>query len=323
MHISQIKAKTIRTCMELQLELNEKKIQVNSSKIKFVLRQEKKDIYNITPPFSSDGKTWIAGRVESRDNEYSRIGFFEEGDGEWVEAETEPIILQDPFVTRIRGELILGGVEVFDDEENPGRLNYRTVFYRGDGIWNLTRFASGPDRMKDIRLCEMEDGRILAFTRPQGEKGGRGKIGWCLLDGLEELTEEKLNQAVLMEEQFMPEEWGGANQLHRIGGRKIGVLSHIARFDEEGNRHYYSTAFCFDPETGEYGPMKMIAERKYFQPGPSKRPDLEDVIFSGGLLRLGNGKAELYCGVGDAEGQKAIIDDPFDEYENEEKEKRV
>lgn len=119
-----------------------------------------------------------------------------------------------------------------------------------------------------------------------------------------------------MEHQFIPEEWGGANELHRIAGGKIGVLSHIAGFDTEGNRHYYSTAFCFNPETGEYGPMKMIAERRNFQPGPSKRPDLEDVIFSGGLVRLGGGKAELYCGVSDAEGQKVLIDDPFDEYEN-------
>ena len=315
MHISQFYPETMRTCKELQLELEEKKIQVNSSKIKFVLRNEKKDIYNITSPFSSDGKTWIAGRVEARDSEYSRIGFFEERDGEWVEAETETIHLQDPFVTRISGELILGGVEVFDDEENPGRLNYRTVFYRGGGIWDLTRFASGPDRMKDIRLCEMKDGKILVFTRPQGEKGGRGKIGWCFINGLEELTPEKLEQAVLMEDQFIPEEWGGANQLHRIGGGKLGVLSHIARFDEEGNRHYYSTAFCFDPETGKYCPMKMIAQRKYFQPGPSKRLDLEDVVFSGGLLRLGNGMAELYCGV--SEGQKIMIEDPFNEYVNE------
>lgn len=317
MHISQLYPETMRTCEELQLELEEKKIQVNSSKIKFVLRNEKKDIYNITSPFSSDGKVWIAGRVEARDSEYSRIGFFEERDGEWVEAETEPIHLQDPFVTRISGELILGGVEVFDDEENPGRLNYRTVFYRGAGIWDLTRFASGPDRMKDIRLCEMKDGKILVFTRPQGEKGGRGKIGWCFINCLEELTPEKLEQAILMEDQFIPEEWGGANQLHQIRGGKIGVVSHIARFDEEGNRHYYSTAFCFDPETGKYCPMKMIAQRKYFQPGPSKRPDLEDVVFSGGLLRLGNGRAELYCGVSDAEGQKIMIEDPFNEYENE------
>lgn len=307
---------TTRTCQELLLEFRMKKNQVNSSKLKFAHKQMEKDVYNITAPFAADGKTWIAGRVEARDSEYSRIGFFEERDGEWVEAERETLYLQDPFVTRIGGKLVLGGVEVFDDKENPGHLNYRTVFYKGNGIPDLSRFAVGPDRMKDIRLCELEDGRILVFTRPQGETGGRGTIGFRFLDKLEALNAESLQQAKLLEHQFIPEEWGGANELHRLAGGKIGVLSHIARFDVNGGHHYYSTAFCFDPETGKYSPMKLIAERKDFQPGPSKRPDLEDVIFSGGLVRLGNGKAELYCGVSDAEGQKALIDDPFDEYEN-------
>ena len=169
----QQKDNTLRTCKELLLEFNKEKIQVNSSKIKFILKQNGKDVYNITAPFFADGKTWIAGRVEARDSEYSRIGFFEESEGEWVETEREALNLQDPFVTRIGGKLVLGGVEVFDDEERPGYLNYRTVFYRGDGILDLSRFAVGPDRMKDIRLCELEDGRILVLTRPQGERGGR------------------------------------------------------------------------------------------------------------------------------------------------------
>lgn len=160
-----------RTCNEMLLELKGKKNQVNSSKIKFRLIQGQEDIYNITAPFQWEGKTWIAGRIEARDSEYSRIGFFEKAGSEWVEMPMEPLYLQDPFVARIGEELILGGVEVFDDEENPGHLNYRTVFYRGEGIKTLKRFACGPDRMKDIRLCEMEDGRILAFTRFQSGYG--------------------------------------------------------------------------------------------------------------------------------------------------------
>lgn len=306
---------TLRDCKELLLEFRSKSIQVNSSKLKFVLIEEGKDIYNITAPFELDGATWIAGRVEARENEVSRVGFFKEEAGSWIEVETAPINLQDPFVTKIDGKLILGGVEVFDDTEHPGKLNYRTIFYIGKGIKDLTRFASGPDRMKDIRLCEMNDGRILMFTRPQGGQNGRGKIGWYFLNSLEELNEETINQAQVMENQFIPEEWGGANELHHLSGGRIGVLAHIASFDEEGNRHYYASVFCFNPATGEYGPMKTIAERSSFVNGPSKRPDLFDVVFSGGIVRLGDGKAQLYCGVSDAEGQYAVIDDPFDEYE--------
>ena len=98
---------------------------------------------------------------------------------------------------------------------------------------------------------------------------------------------------------------------------KVGILSHIAKYDERGDRHYYSTAFYFDWETGDYSPMKIIAVRDNFQDGPSKRPDLKDVIFSGGLIRGEQGKAELYCGVSDAQGHMTVINDPFWEYENE------
>lgn len=314
-YMSQQDTNLVRTCEDLLLEYKKKNIQVKSSKIKFVLCHGKKDVYNITAPFAANGKTWIAGRVEARNSEASRIGFFEERDGVWVEDERNPICLQDPFTARIGKTLILGGVEVFDQEGEPGTLNYRTVFFKGNGIYDLTRFAQGPDGMKDIRLCEMKDGRILVFTRPQGETGGRGKIGWCFLEGLKDLDPSHLEKAQILENQFVPEEWGGVNELHLIAGGKIGALSHIARFDSEGNRHYYSTVFCFDPETGAYGPMKMIARRKDFKPGPGKRPDLEDVIFSGGIHRLSNGTAMLYCGVSDVEGQSIVIDDPFKPYE--------
>lgn len=89
----QFNRSTVRTCRELLLEFNEDKIQVNSSKLKFSVKQTEKDVYNITAPFAADGKTWIAGRVEDRDSEYSRIGFFEERDGEWVEADREEFCL--------------------------------------------------------------------------------------------------------------------------------------------------------------------------------------------------------------------------------------
>lgn len=313
--LSQNKQNTLRTCKELLLEYETKNYPVNSSKIKFKPRDNTKDIYNITAPFFCNGAEWIAGRQEARDSEYAKIAFFKKSEDGWEEVETKPISLQDPFVAKLKDELVLGGVEVFEEEEG-GCLNYRTVFYRGTSVENLERFAKGPDKMKDIRLCELEDGRILVFTRPQGEQGGRGKIGYMIIDKLEDLKEESILKAQIMENQFVSEEWGGANELHRLAGGKIGVLSHIASYDEEGNRHYYSTAFSFHPADGAYTPMKIIAVRSDFKPGPSKRQDLVDVIFSGGLIRLKDNKAELYCGVSDAEGQMAVIEDPFTEYED-------
>lgn len=301
---------------ELLLEFDNLKFKDKSSKIKFSGIEEGKDVYNITAPFEDKGNTYIAGRTEARDSEQSEVVFFKKSGEDWeADNSLARLQLQDPFVTRIQDELILGGVEIFDDVEKPGTWNYRTVFYRGNSIPELKRFTQGPDRMKDIRLGGLPDGRILVMTRPQGKVGGRGKIGYLIIDSLEELTADNMEKAEILEGMFLPEEWGGCNELHLLKNGKIGVLSHIAKYDEEMNRHYYSTAFCFDYITGEFTPMKIIAVRANFQDGPSKRDDLKDVIFSGGLIRKENGKAQLYCGVSDVEGHSITIRDPFLSFE--------
>ena len=143
------------------------------------------------------------------------------------------------------------------------------------------------------------------MTRPQGNifangkcyEAGRGKIGYTILHSLNELTPEAILEATIFNDQFILEEWGGCNQLFMLDDGNVGILSHIARFDEAGNRHYYSSAFCMNPQTGEHTPMKLIAVRDNFALGAAKRKDLTDVIFSGGLERNKNKKAMLYCGV--------------------------
>jgi hypothetical protein len=110
-------------------------------------------------------------------------------------------------------------------------------------------------------------------------------------------------------------EWGGANELHLLSNGLIGVLGHVAYFDEKMNRHYYAMAFSFNVETSETSPVKLIASRKNFNTGEYKRKDIIDVIFSGGINRLQDGMAELFVGVSDAEAHKILIQDPFLEYE--------
>lgn len=312
--------KTLRTCSELLKEYQKNNSSENSSKKlsfrlgeKFASESGKcKDVYNITAPFEWEGKTLLAGRVEDRESEHSEVVFFEQEKDAWVPMPDAPVLkLQDPFISKVDDLLVAGGVEVFPDEENPGALCWRTIFYKGRSLKELKRFAQGPDRMKDIRLLQLENGSILVAVRPQGKIGGRGKIGFTVLSSLSELTEENINKAHILEGQFIPEEWGGCNEMHLLPNGKIGVLSHIACFDEDGGRHYYSTCFTYDVISEEYTAMKMIAQRKDFAPGECKRPDLEDVIFSGGLIRRDDGNAELYCGVGDAEAHMRIIKDPF------------
>lgn len=304
-----------QTCEELILEFTTKKQPINPEKIVFTSIGNN-DVYNISAPFEDKGELVIAGRVESRDSENSNIYFFVEKNGEWVRREDSPILeLQDPFFTRIAGELVVGGVQIFPHPENEGKLGWRTVFYKGDSLAKLEAFAKGPDGMKDLRLVELKDKKIGVLTRPQGEKGGRGKIGWTMIPTLSDLTLDVISNAPLLENQFIDEQWGGANEAHLLSNGKIGVLGHIASFDEEGNRHYYPMIFCLDPETKEFSKMELIATRSHFLPGPSKRQDLIDVVFSGGIVRHANGTAELYAGISDADAQKITMVDPFLQFE--------
>lgn len=307
-----------RLCADLLKEFNERNAgkEFKTDKIRFE-NVDGRDVYNITAPFESAGRTVIAGRVEGRDTEYADVMFFEEKDEKWYPIEDAYTFkLQDPFFTKINGELILGGVEIYPDPKNPEALAWRTIYHRGTDIFSLERFAQGPDRMKDLRLVELADGKIGVFTRPQGEKGGRGAIGYTEMNTLDDLTDELVNNAPLFDH-FYSKEWGGGNEIHLLKNGKLGILSHVASFDtDEIVRHYYPAVFCFDPETKEYTEMELIGYRDLFKPGAAKRPDLEDVVFSGGLVRKENGKAVLYAGIGDAEAHWIEIDDPFIKWEN-------
>jgi Protein of unknown function (DUF1861) len=304
-----------KTCAELLKIYLEKGHPLNPEKITFTGVGER-DVYNITAPFEDEGELVIAGRVESRDSEHSEVYFFVNRDGVWTPREGAPVYkLQDPFVTQIAGELILGGVEIFPHTTNEGALGWRTVFYKGSSINELEVFFKGPDGMKDLRLAELKDGSVAVLTRPQGEKGGRGKIGYTRISTLHDLTLEVIEDAPLLEGQFAEGEWGGANELHILNNGLIGVLGHIASFDEEGDRHYYPMVFSLNPETGEHTEIQLIAVRDDFLAGASKRPDLVDVVFSGGLVRKEGGTAEFYAGISDAEAHRITITDPFAQFE--------
>lgn len=278
-----------------------------------------RDVYNPTAPFlarlAGRQVEVLAARVEARQSEASEAVFFERAGAGWRPLAKAPVFkLQDPFFARFGDELIVGGVETFPRE--GGGLGYRTVFYRGKDLSELKPFARGPDGMKDIRLIALPSGKILVLTRPQGKVGGRGKIAVTTIEDLAALGGEAIEKASVLEDLFAPEEWGGANELHLLKNGLIGVLGHVASFDEKGDRHYYPMVFAVDPATGRRSPMRVLLKRAQLPAGASKRPDLADVLFSGGLVRRADGTAELYVGAGDAEVYRVTIPDPFAEYED-------
>ena len=274
------------------------------------------DVYNITAPFVSANKTIIAGRVEPRDQEHSKVMFFEEKDNLWHPVVGAPIfILQDPFVTFIQGELIFGGVEIKEvvHKKTKQMFEWRTIFYRGTDIFDLGKFFTGPVGMKDIRLCEINKDKIAIFTRPQGEIGGRGSIGYTEVNNLNLLSIDIINAASLLENMFHPMDWGGVNEATLLNNGDIGLLAHIAYFEQDDKtqeRHYYSAAFTFDPILRKYKNLRIIASRDQFKDGAAKKVGLKDVIFSSGLIN-DKGITTLFVGASDAEAHWIEIADPF------------
>lgn len=280
------------------------------------------DVYNPSAPFEAQGETYIAGRVENRNDEKSKVMFFKEGNGTLQLVENSPVFeLQDPFTTYIGNEIFLGGVRVVWEENRA--VTWYTDFYRGTSIDNLKYFTSGPEHMKDIRLMELEDGRIAVFSRPQGEKIMKrfdciAKIGFTIVDKIEDITPEAIESAQLLEGQFLPDEWGGCNQLYLLKNGLIGVIGHKAcgeGDDSEKILHYYSMAFVVNPKTREVSQTKIICSRDCFPEGPVKHPRLKDVTFTSGIIRNTNGTATLYSGLSDCQVGKVLIPDPFLEYE--------
>lgn len=306
----------VKSCRQLLAEFERKQTSYHAEKLAFAGVGDR-DVYNIAAPFRDRGEEVIAGRVEGRATERSEVMFFVLRDGVWMPREQAPTFaLQDPFITFIGGELVFGGVEVsFDPDETEKVQSWRTLFYRGRDIESLRYFASGPEHMKDIRLVELADGRIGVFTRPLEVGGAKALIGYTEIDTLEQLTPETIAGASLFQDQFLKSEWGGANEAHLLGNGWIGVLGHISYMEKGYIRHYHAMTFAYNPKTGTRTPIKIIAARRQFPEGPAKRPDLADVIFSGGIHRLSGGKAILYVGVSDAEAHRILIDDPFAEYE--------
>lgn len=266
------------------------------------------DVYNPSSPFLFEGKELILARVEKRDSEVSKSVYFENQNGVYVKREDlMPLDLQDPCITKIGTDFVVGGTYVFHEN---GKVYWYTRFYKGDHPNNLKVSLNAPLGMKDVRLIELPDGRIGVFTRPQGEKGKRGQIGFDIAKSYDEVTTEFIDQAPLFD-QFILTEWGGANHLMMLDDYTIGVLGHIANFSGNDIRHYYAMTFKVDIRTKQASPMKLIAAREHFNPGPSKRDDLIDVLFSAALVPLKKNTYTLYVGVSDAEVQTIEVSNPF------------
>jgi hypothetical protein len=272
------------------------------------------DVYNVSGVFTdatgaSAGRDLIAGRVEARDSEHSVVVIFAKDDDDtWhAVAGAARLALQDPFVFVHAGARYLGGVEIAEESvDGTPVLRWRTIIFDHRDLAAPVVAFEGPWGMKDLRFVDLADGRLGVLTRPQGGEDGRGRIGFTIVDSIEALTLADVEAAPRLEDLFIVEEWGGVNHAWLQPDDRIGLLGHIACFDDAGDRHYYPMTFTLDPVTRDYTAPRMLFERRDLPPGASKRPDLDDVIFPG-WVDVNAPEPVVYCGVGDAEAYRVTL----------------
>ncbi len=305
---------------EKQLELFEKTKKIHE-KSKLVFKGvDGFDVYNPSIPFFWQGKEYIYGRVEKREKwAESKTYLFEKvKNDEWMVVPNSPIYsLEDPFVSVINDEIVLGGVDV--KKENDEIVSFRTCFYRGVDINDLKYFFSGPEKMKDIRLVALNK-KIGVFTRPKSDEikiqyGCDSVIGFTTINSLSELNKKIIEKAPIIPNLFKSGEWGGCNQAILLSDNEIGVVGHKCYISEnkEGGKisHYIIISFVFDIFNHIAKDLKIIGTRSCFPEGPAKKDWLIDCCFPAGVIDKNDDKVEVYSGINDCEVGKIVINKFF------------
>lgn len=279
------------------------------------------DVYNCSIPFTLKGRRRLYGRVERR-AEWARswVRLFEEEAPDRYRLVPGSMIyqLEDPFISLIQGELVLGGTHVMRTPEGYGPLY--GYFYRGRDLEDLRYFATGPTNMKDIRLVPLPGGDIGLFSRPRGQAvrrahGSESVVGFARIRSLDQLLPDVIEEAPMIEGMFGPGEWGGVNQAYLLDSGLIGIIGHKSYPDRgpDGTELavYTNVAFVFDPEARAIVHEQIIATRASYPDHPAKRPGLADCAFASGVWLREDGRMDLYSGLGDTAQGRAVIEDPF------------
>lgn len=311
------------TLIEQREEFEKTKIVYESKKLTFN-GVGNMDVYNCSIPFIKDEKWYIYGRVEKRDEwANSTVRLFEKsGIDQWTLVPNSMIYqLEDPYITFISDELILGGTHV---QKQQGLVkSYFGYFYKGTTLDHMTYFTTGPDYMKDIRLIKMNGTNIGVFSRPRGEHirekyGCESLIGFTMINDINDLNAEVISSAKIIPDLFDNNQWGGCNQAYLLENGLIGIIGHkcYKAANEEGQEilTYMNFSFVYDPDKNSVMDEKIIGTRNCYPDGPAKMPNLPDCAFTSGIVMRDDGKVDLYSGISDCEQGRIVIDYPFAKY---------
>ena len=304
---------------ELRKEFHARRRIYESVLLKFS-GMEDYDVYNCSIPFAWQGKRYLFGRVERREDWANSVSFLFEETGPDTYAPVPGAVvypLEDPHIAMIGDEIILGGTHV---RKSRGEIDtLYGYYYRGRDIRFLNHFTCGPANMKDIRLVQLQNGRVGVFTRPRSRRiaeqyGSEAVVGFAVLDSIDGLDAAVVDQAKVIDGLFAAGEWGGCNQCYLLKDGRIGVIGHRC-YKEPGPEAelqvYVNMAFIFDPATFAVSDMQVIGDKTSYPPTPCMLPYLADCAFTSGIEMRPDGKANLYSGLGDVAQGRIVIDPPF------------
>ncbi len=280
------------------------------------------------------GVNIIAARVESLDSHWldpklydPHVIFFTQQDDILVPIPDTPIFhkFEDPWATWLSGsngrpQLLFGGVKIDFNGKTPV---ITTQLYLAPSVQELdvedpTAEIRG---MKDVRVAQLQSGKIAVFTRPTEGEASPGRIGFTIINNIRDIEKTVVNAKLL---KFNLDENAkiGANEAYAITKTEsagvveelINVFCHIATtepikhegneiFDfEKGSIHYAGYKFELDPNNpyDDIITLHKIADRSDFPTNykSSKGNRYDDVIFPGGTG--GPKETQYFVGVEDA-----------------------
>lgn len=278
------------------------------------------------------GQPIIAVRIENVQSSWldphtyhPRIMFFKRRGDYLLHLPNTPIFYQyeDPWATWIASgdnppQLLFGAVK-FDTKKHL----VSTHLFIAKSIHELNR--NNPvaiiKGMRDIRITQIKNGKLAVFTRPTQGKAYPGRIGFTLINTIEEI-ETAVTKAFLLKFNLDMQTKIGANEawtqkITNSSGKiqeSIHVFCHLATTDptrqndclvydfEHNPIHYSGYEFNLNPQNPFAKPLTLrkIADRRNFPENTSLSKNIlyKDVIFPGGTG--GANFTEYYAGVEDS-----------------------
>lgn len=258
-----------------------------------------------------DGQKIIAARVESRDSTWHdpdqydpHIMFYQRAGDSLHLLPRSPVFVryEDPWATWLTTsvgtrQLLFGAVWV-DYSVSPPVITTR--IFLAPSVQELDPFSPVVEirGMKDVRLCQLPDGRLAVFTRPQFDDMFFGRIGFIIIDDLADLT-SAVPQAALLKIDMDSSGKIGANEVLYYQNR-LQVICHVATLGSARDLHYRAFHFSLDPDSPFTGQIHLspLCCRSDFPTSLPKADYLEDVVFPGGIGSPQ--EQEFYCGLSDS-----------------------